>query len=103
MKLSGVGLGVAGGAVAGGADGKGVLPGVGRKVHHRLVGRRGVGPRLHDGLETSVPGLHILGAPAAWSFGPLMQFVSGTQYASQSLTRYITGHDANSMHREGSS
>src|SRR6266446_4542990 len=59
-------------------------------------------PYLHDGLETSVPGLHILGAPAAWSFGPLMQFVSGTQYASQSLTRYITGQTANSMQREGS-
>ena len=39
-------------------------------------------PRLKEGLETSVPGLHIIGAPAAWSFGPLMQFVSGTRYAS---------------------
>jgi cation diffusion facilitator CzcD-associated flavoprotein CzcO len=46
-------------------------------------------PRLTEGLETSVPGLHILGAPAAWSFGPLMQFVSGTHYASRSLTRHI--------------
>jgi hypothetical protein len=60
-------------------------------------------PCLHDGLETSVPGLHILGAPAVWSFGPLMQFVSGTQYASESLTRYITGQPASSMQREGSS
>jgi thioredoxin reductase len=60
-------------------------------------------PCLNDGLETSVPGLHILGAPAAWSFGPLMQFVSGTQYASQSLTLYITGQASNSMQREGSS
>jgi FAD-dependent urate hydroxylase len=46
-------------------------------------------PFLREGLETSVPGLHILGAPAAWSFGPLMQFVSGTTYASRSLTRHI--------------
>jgi exosortase len=46
-------------------------------------------PLLQKGLETSVQGLHILGAPAAWSFGPLMQFVSGTHYASRSLTRYI--------------
>jgi FAD-dependent urate hydroxylase len=46
-------------------------------------------PFLKEGLETSVPGLHILGAPAAWSFGPLMQFVSGTTYASRSLTRHI--------------
>jgi hypothetical protein len=60
-------------------------------------------PCLRDGLETSVPGLHILGAPAAWSFGPLMQFVSGAQYASRSLTRCIVGQSANSMRREGSS
>jgi cation diffusion facilitator CzcD-associated flavoprotein CzcO len=48
-------------------------------------------PRLRDGLETSVDGLHILGAPAAWSFGPLMQFVSGTRYASRSLVRRVVG------------
>lgn len=46
-------------------------------------------PVLQEGLESSVPGLHILGAPAARSFGPLMQFVSGTHYASRSLTRSI--------------
>jgi hypothetical protein len=33
--------------------------------------------------------LYILGAPAAWSFGPLMQFVSGTRYASHTLMRSI--------------
>jgi hypothetical protein len=48
-------------------------------------------PVLQDGLETSVEGLHILGAPAAWSFGPLMQFVSGTHYASRSLARRVAG------------
>jgi FAD-dependent urate hydroxylase len=46
-------------------------------------------PILQDGLETSLKGLHILGAPAAWSFGPLMQFVSGARYASRALTRHI--------------
>jgi len=46
-------------------------------------------PKLRPGLETSVEGLHILGAPAAWSFGPLMQFVSGTHYASRSLLQCI--------------
>ena len=49
-------------------------------------------PCLRQGLETSVPGLHILGAPAAWSFGPLMQFVSGARYAAQSLTRHVTAN-----------
>jgi cation diffusion facilitator CzcD-associated flavoprotein CzcO len=46
-------------------------------------------PLLNESFETSVPRLHILGAPAAWSFGPLMQFVSGTQYASEELVRSI--------------
>jgi cation diffusion facilitator CzcD-associated flavoprotein CzcO len=46
-------------------------------------------PRLREGLESSLPGLHFLGAPAAWSFGPLMQFVSGTHYASRALARSI--------------
>jgi cation diffusion facilitator CzcD-associated flavoprotein CzcO len=52
-------------------------------------------PLLKEGLESSVPGLHFLGAPAAWSFGPLMQFVSGTRYASRALLRCVTGKDAN--------
>ncbi len=46
-------------------------------------------PILKPGLETSVDGLHILGAPAAWSFGPLMQFVSGARYASSALVRCV--------------
>jgi len=49
-------------------------------------------PVLKEGLETSVPGLHILGAPGAWSFGPLMQFVSGTHFASRSLLHSIDGN-----------
>lgn len=46
-------------------------------------------PLLNDGLETSVPGLHILGAPGVYSFGPLLQFVSGTHFASRSLLRSV--------------
>jgi cation diffusion facilitator CzcD-associated flavoprotein CzcO len=42
-------------------------------------------PRLGEGFETSLPGLHIIGAPAAWSFGPLMKFVAGTEFASPAL------------------
>jgi hypothetical protein len=48
-------------------------------------------PRLREGFETSVPGLHILGAPAVWSFGALNQFVVGTHYASRSLLRCVAG------------
>ena len=43
-------------------------------------------PRLDAGFETSLPGLHFLGAPAAWRFGPLMKFVAGTEFASQALS-----------------
>lgn len=46
-------------------------------------------PELGEGFETTVSGLHILGAPAVWSFGPLMQFVVGTHYASRALLRCI--------------
>jgi cation diffusion facilitator CzcD-associated flavoprotein CzcO len=48
-------------------------------------------PCLDAGFESSVPGLHFLGAPAAWSFGPLMRFVAGTEFASRALTRRILG------------
>jgi hypothetical protein len=46
-------------------------------------------PDLNAGLETSVPGLHFVGAAAARSFGPLMRFVAGTKYASPALARCV--------------
>jgi len=48
-------------------------------------------PDLTDGFETSVPGVHFLGAPGARGFGPLMRFVSGTDYAARALTRHVAG------------
>jgi hypothetical protein len=47
-------------------------------------------PVLNRGLESSIPGLHFLGKPAAWSFGPLLGFVSGAEFASNALIRSIT-------------
>jgi FAD-dependent urate hydroxylase len=38
-------------------------------------------------MESSVAGLHFVGKPAAWSFGPLMNFVSGGEFASNELMR----------------
>lgn len=46
-------------------------------------------PVLKRGLESSVPGLHFLGKPASWSFGPLLGFVSGAEFASTELVRSI--------------
>jgi cation diffusion facilitator CzcD-associated flavoprotein CzcO len=51
--------------------------------------RTGGYPQLGSGFESSVPGLHFLGAPAAWSYGPLMNFVSGTKYAGASLAMHM--------------
>ena len=48
-------------------------------------------PILKRGLESSIPGLHFLGKPAAWSFGPLLSFVSGTEFAAKELVRSIVG------------
>jgi predicted ATP-grasp superfamily ATP-dependent carboligase/cation diffusion facilitator CzcD-associated flavoprotein CzcO len=55
----------------------------------QLIQRCNGYPVLREGLETSVPGLHVVGAPAVWSFGPLMQFVSGARYASRALFNSI--------------
>ncbi len=48
-------------------------------------------PVLGRGLESSVPGLHFLGAPASWSFGPIMRFVSGSWFSGQALASHIAG------------
>lgn len=46
-------------------------------------------PRLRTGLESSVPGLFFLGAPAAWSFGPVARFVSGTYYCVAAMAKRV--------------
>jgi thioredoxin reductase len=47
-------------------------------------------PVLARGFESSVPGLYFLGAAAAWSFGPLMRFVSGTWFTTRTLVQQIS-------------
>ena len=46
-------------------------------------------PVLDSHFESSIPGLYFLGAPAAWSFGPLMRFVAGADFAARALTQKI--------------
>jgi FAD-dependent urate hydroxylase len=55
------------------------------------VRRAGGYPVLGPGLESSVPGLHFVGAPAAWSFGPIMRFVSGGWYAGHAVAKAVSG------------
>lgn len=47
-------------------------------------------PKLTNGLRSSVPGLHFIGATAARSFGPLLYFVAGTEFASRELVSHLS-------------
>ena len=40
-------------------------------------------PKLTAGFESSIAGLHFMGAPSSWNFGPLMFFVCGTDYGAR--------------------
>ena len=56
-----------------------------------LSGVRRIGgyPLLGAGFESSVPGLHFVGAPAARSYGPTMRFVSGSWYAASRVAAHV--------------
>lgn len=49
-------------------------------------------PRLGFGFESSVAGLHFVGAPAAKSFGPFLRFVVGTRFVGPRLSQAIADH-----------
>jgi cation diffusion facilitator CzcD-associated flavoprotein CzcO len=46
-------------------------------------------PELDWTLQSAVDGLYFAGAPAAWSFGPLMRFVAGSAFAGRRLVAGI--------------
>lgn len=46
-------------------------------------------PRLGAGFESSIPGLHFIGAPSSWNFGPLMFFVCGTDFTARKLAGHF--------------
>jgi thioredoxin reductase len=46
-------------------------------------------PALNGGFESSVPGLHFIGATAARAYGPLLYFVTGTKFTSHELVTNI--------------
>jgi FAD-dependent urate hydroxylase len=46
-------------------------------------------PLLKQGFESSVPGLHFVGAASAKSFGPIMRFVCGTRFTGRELARVL--------------
>ena len=51
-------------------------------------------PVLESGFRTSLPGLHFIGATAARSFGPLLYFVAGAEFASSALCAEISKNKA---------
>ena len=57
----------------------------------RAVQRIGGSPRLGPGFESTVPGLHFVGAASFDSFGPLMRFVAGTGYTARAVTKHVAG------------
>jgi hypothetical protein len=63
-------------------------PFLGRALLERISSVRGY-PVLTRHFETSSPGLHIVGAPAARAFGPLMRFVAGSDFASRRVAAGI--------------
>jgi cation diffusion facilitator CzcD-associated flavoprotein CzcO len=65
-------------------------PLLGPELRAQLRMRDGA-PLLAPGFESSVPGLHFVGAFAAASFGPVMRFVSGTPFTGRALARHLAG------------
>ncbi|MFI1368186.1 FAD-dependent oxidoreductase [Streptomyces griseochromogenes] len=61
---------------------------LGHELRTRLAVSRGT-PRLGAGYVSSVPGLYFTGLSAASSYGPVMRFVCGTEFASPRLTRHL--------------
>ena len=53
-------------------------------IHHQ-----GGYPTLHGGFESTVPGLHFVGAAAAISYSPVMRFVSGTWFTTNLLAHQL--------------
>ena len=65
---------------------------LGHELRTRLAVSRGA-PKLGAGYVSSVPGLYFTGLPAAASYGPVMRFVCGTEFASPRLAKHLaTAH-----------
>ncbi len=49
-------------------------------------------PMVSAGFESSVPGLYLVGLLAVNSFGPLMRFIVGAEFAAPRVAREIAAH-----------
>jgi hypothetical protein len=53
------------------------------------IARIGGAPRLSLRFESSVPGLYFVGQAASYSFGPILRFVCGAEFAAPALARSL--------------
>ncbi|MFC7257711.1 FAD-dependent oxidoreductase [Streptomyces lutosisoli] len=61
---------------------------LGHELRTELGVSRGT-PKLGAGYRSSAPGLYFTGLPAAASYGPVMRFVCGTEFASPRLAKHL--------------
>ncbi|GAA3839491.1 FAD-dependent oxidoreductase [Streptomyces chiangmaiensis] len=61
---------------------------LGHELRTQLAVSRGA-PRLGAGYVSSLPGLYFTGLTAAASYGPVMRFVCGTEFASPRLAGHL--------------
>ncbi|MER5443890.1 FAD-dependent oxidoreductase [Streptomyces sp. NPDC002790] len=64
------------------------MPFLGEGLRTRLASSRGT-PRLGAGYVSSVPGLYFTGMLGGSSYGPVMRFVCGTEFASPRLAGHL--------------
>ncbi len=56
------------------------------QLRSRIVRHAG-SPVLSGGFESSVEGLHFIGASAVASFGPLLRFIAGAGFAARRIAQ----------------
>ncbi|MEU6141498.1 FAD-dependent oxidoreductase [Streptomyces sp. NPDC047081] len=66
---------------------------LGHELRTGLAVSRGT-PKLGAGYVSSVPGLYFTGLPSASSYGPVMRFVCGTEFASPRLAKHLVAAHA---------
>ncbi|WP_369248468.1 FAD-dependent oxidoreductase [Streptomyces sp. R41] len=66
---------------------------LGHELRTELAVSRGT-PKLGAGYRSSVPGLYFTGLLASASYGPVMRFVCGTEFASPRLAKHLVAAHA---------
>jgi hypothetical protein len=64
------------------------VPFIARSLLSRIE-TTGAAPRLSGNFETTARGLYVVGPASANSFGPLMRFMTGAEYAAPVLAKHL--------------